>query len=131
MKQDTSHCVIETNTNANVCVGCCLFQLYLWSLFFIIYSVIVHIQYFTELLYNRLSYVCTLTVPLIGDQVNLFPENDSSNSLEHVSLPPFSGLYMQSLSTGVNRDKSVSCYITRNISNYGCDKKKFTPQLNC
>ena len=28
-----------------------------------------------------------LTVPLIGDQIELFPDNDSSNSLEHVLFP--------------------------------------------
>ena len=44
------------------------------------------------------------------------------------SFPPFSGLPMHSLSNG---DKSASCYIMRNISNCGRDKKKFTPQLNC
>ena len=51
------------------------------------YSVKVHIQYFTKLLNYRLSYLCVLTVPLIGDQMELFPDNDSSNSLEHVLFP--------------------------------------------
>ena len=39
---------------------------------------------------------------------------------------------MQFLSTGVNGDKSTSCYvhIINNISNYRRVKKKFTPQLN-
>ena len=39
-------------------------------------------------------------------------------------------LYMESLNTGVNGDKSTSCCIMRKISNNGRDKK-FTPQLNC
>ena len=87
MKQDTSHCVRDKHLCQCVCVGCCLFQLPLLSLFFIIYSVKVHIQYFTKLLNYRLSYLCVLTVPLIGDQMELFPDNDSSNSLEHVLFP--------------------------------------------
>ena len=90
MKRDTSQCVIKTNTYANVCVGYCLFQLPLLSLFFIIYSVKVHIQYFTKPLNYRLSYLCVLPVPLIGDQTKLFhvfPDNDSSDSLEHVLFP--------------------------------------------
>ena len=37
--------------------------------------------------------------------------------------------HVQSLSTGVNADKSASCIDY--ISNYGHEKKKFTPQLNC
>ena len=38
----------------------------------------------TKPLNYRLSYLCVLTVPLIGDQTklfNVFPDNDSSDSL--------------------------------------------------
>ena len=51
--------------------------------------------------------------------------------VQYSSFPSFSGIYLQSLSTGVNADKSTSCYRMDYISNYGHEKKKFTPQLNC